>query len=180
MIVTTKHLIVAAIAVAGLMAIPSAASAQDTASGTLTVTATVESSIGMTFENDGAGVALTGAGTNAATLGFGAVSAYNTLSTPGVTRSVAAADFTVSSPFGVKVVKANSSSSSYTLAASLASADAAHTWKVNATTLTTSNQNLGASYAYGSAIAHTVYLTVPFSSSTGAISKVINFTATAN
>ena len=80
----------------------------------------------------------------------------------------------------MKVVKANSSSASYTLAASLASADAAHTWKVNATTLTTSNQNLGSSYAYGSAIAHTVYLTVPFSASTGAISKVINFTATAN
>ena len=178
--VTTKHLLVASITVAGLMAIPSAAFAQDTASGTLTVTATVESSIAMTFENDGAGVALTGAGTNAATLAFGAISAYNTLSTPGVTRSVAASDFTVSSPFGVKVVKANSSSASYTLAASLASADAAHTWKVNATTLTTSNQNLGSSYAYGSAIAHTVYLTVPFSASTGSISRVINFTATSN
>src|SRR5262245_47568390 len=126
------------------MTIPSAAFAQDTASGTLTVTATVESSIAMTFENDAAGVSLSGAGTNAATLAFGAITAYNTVSTPGVTRTVSASDFTVSSPFAVKVMKANGSSASYTLAAALASADAAHTWKVNATTLSTSNQNLGA------------------------------------
>src|SRR5262249_27663162 len=151
--------------------------AQDTATGTLTVTATVESSIALTFENDAAGVALTGAGTNTATMALGAVSAYNTVSTPGVTRTVSASDFTVSSPFAVKVMKANGASASYTLAAALASADSAHTWRINATTLSTSNQNLGSSYAYGSAVAHTMYLTVPFSSSTGAVSKVINFTA---
>ena len=64
---TIKHLLAAAVIATGLTAIPSAAFAQDTASGTLTVTATVESSIAMTFENDAAGVSLTGAGTNAAT-----------------------------------------------------------------------------------------------------------------
>jgi hypothetical protein len=46
--------------------------------------------------------------------------------------------------------------------------------------LTTSNQNLGSTYGYGSPVPHTMYLTVPFSASTGAISKVLNFTATAN
>jgi hypothetical protein len=177
---STKHLLKAAMIAAGLVTIPSFAAAQDTASGTLTVTATVESSIGMTFENDAAGVALTGAGTNAATMALGAISAYNTFSTSGVTRTVAASAFTVSSPFGVKVVKANSSSATYTLAAALASADATNTWRINATTLNTSNQNLGATYAYGSPVAHIVYLTVPFTASTGAISKVLNFTATAN
>jgi hypothetical protein len=165
---------------ASLVTIPSFAAAQDTANGALTVTATVDSSIALTFENDAAGVALTGAGTNAATMALGAVSAYNTVSTPGVTRTVSAIDFTVSSPFAVRVVKANSSSASYTLAASLGSADASHSWRVNATTLTTTNQSLGSSYSYGSSVAHTVYLTVPFSASTGAISKVVNFTATAN
>ena len=177
---STKHLLRAAIVAAGLVTIPSFAAAQDTATGALTVTATVESSIALTFENDAAGVALTGAGTNAATMALGAISAYNTVSTPGVTRTVSATDFTVSSPFAVKVVKANSSSASYTLAASLASADASNTWRVNATALTTSNQNLGSAYSYGSAVAHTMYLTVPFSASTGAVSKVVNFTATAN
>jgi hypothetical protein len=165
---------------AGLLIIPSFAAAQDTSTGTLTVTATVDSSIGLTFENDAAGVALTGAGTNAATMSLGSISAYETISTPGVTRTVSASDFTVSSPFGVKVVKANTSSASYTLAAALGSADATNTWKINATTLSTSNQNLGTTYSYGSAVAHTVYLTVPFTASTGAISKVLNFTATAN
>ena len=58
--------------------------------------------------------------------------------------------------------------------------DATNAWAVNATTLTTSNQNLGTSYSYGSASAHTLYLTVPFSASTGAISKIVNFTATSN
>ena len=165
---------------ASLLTIPSFAAAQDTATGTLTVTATIESSIGLTFENDAAGVALTGAGTNAATMAFGAISAYNTIATPGVTRTVAASSFTVSSPFGVKVVKANTSSATYTLAAALSSADIINTWRINATALSTTNQNLGATYVYGSAVAHTLYLTVPFTASTGAISKVLNFTATAN
>lgn len=165
---------------ASLVTIPSFAAAQDTATGTLTVTATVESSIALTFENDAAGVALTGAGTNAATMALGAISAYNTVSTPGVTRTVSASDFTVSSPFAVKVDQANSSSASYSLDAALGSADASNTWRVNATTLSTTNQNLGGAYAYGSAVAHTMYLTVPFTASTGAISKVVNFTATAN
>ena len=132
-----------------LLTVPSFAAAQDTATGTLTVTATIDSSIGLTFENDAAGVALAGAGTNAATMALGSVSAYEAISTPGVTRTVSASDFTVSSPFGVKVVKANTSSANYTLAAALGSADATNTWKVNATTLSTSNQNLGTWYGYG-------------------------------
>ena len=178
---STKHLLRAAIVAAGLVTIPSFAAAQDTANGTLTVTATVESSIALTFENETGGVAMTGAGTNAATMALGAISAYNTVSTPGVTRTVSATDFTVSSPFAVRVVKANSpSSANYTLAAALSSPDASNTWRINATALSTASANLGAAYAYGSAVAHTMYLTVPFSASTGAISKVVNFTATAN
>jgi hypothetical protein len=176
--VRTKHLLKTAVVATSLLTIPSFAAAQDT--GTLTVTATVESSIGMTFETDGAGVALTGAGTNAATMALGAISAYNTIATPKVNRTVSASDFTVSSVFGVKVVNANSSSTSYTLAAALGSPDATNTWRINSTTLSTTNQPLGAGYSYNAAVAHTVYLTVPLTASTGAVSKVLNFTATAN
>jgi hypothetical protein len=165
---------------ASLLVLPSVAAAQDTSTGTLTVTATVESSIGLTFENDAAGVAMAGAGTNAATMALGSISAYNTIATPGVTRTVSASDFTVSSPFAVRVVKANTASASYTLAAALGSADSTNTWRINTTALTTANQNLGATYSYGSPVAHTVSLTVPFTASTGAVSKVLNFTATAN
>ncbi len=177
----TKHLLSAAMVAATMVTIPSFAAAQDTAAGALTVTATVESSIALTFENDAAGVVLAGAGTNAATMALGAVSAYNTFSTPGVTRTVSATDFTVSSPFAVRVVKANiPSSASYTLAAALSSPDASNTWRINATALSTASANLGSAYAYASPVPHTMYLTVPFSASTGAISKVVNFTATAN
>jgi hypothetical protein len=170
----------AAIVAASLMTIPAFAAAQDTSTGTLTVTATIESSIGLTFENDTAGVALTGAGTNAATMALGAISAYNTIAATGVTRTVAASSFTVSSPFAVKVVKANTSSATYRLAAALGSADSTNTWRINAIALTTANADLGATYAYGLPVSHTMYLTVPFTASTGAVSKILNFTATAN
>ena len=66
---------------AALMMISSAAVAQTTASGTLTVTATVTGSINLVFNSDASGVALSsGAGTNAATLAFGNVSAFGAIS----------------------------------------------------------------------------------------------------
>jgi hypothetical protein len=179
--VSTKNLMRAIVVlVCLLMSTPAIAAAQDTAAGTLTVTATVESSIALTFENDAAGVSLTGASTSTATMALGDISAYEAISTPGVTRTATASDFTVSSLFGVKVVKANSSSANYKLAAAIDSADTTNTWKINATTLTTLNQDLGAAYGYGSAVAHTVRLTVPVLAPAGLISKVLNFTATAN
>jgi hypothetical protein len=179
--VSTKNLLTAiVILLVVLISTPAIVAAQDTAAGTLTVTAMVDSSIALTFENDPAGVTLAGASTSTATMALGNISAYEAISTVGVTRTATAADFTVSSLFGVKVVKANSSSANYTLAAALGTADATNTWKINATTLTTSNQNLGAGYGYGSAVAHSMQLTVPVSAAAGAISKVLNFTATAN
>jgi len=174
-----KALIIAAFA-ALMVASANDARAQATSTGTLTVTATVESSIGLTFETDASGVSLTGAGTSAATLAYGTVSAYGTIAAANVTRSVAASDFSVSSPFGLKVIKANSSSANYTLQAALGSADATNTWTINATALTTSNQTLGSTYGYGSAVSHTMKLTVPFSAAAGALSKNVNFTATSN
>ena len=45
----------AALVAAGLVTIPSIAAAQDSAAGTLTVTATIESSIGLKFENESRG-----------------------------------------------------------------------------------------------------------------------------
>jgi hypothetical protein len=163
-----------------VLAVANAAAAQDTANGTLSVTATVQSSIGLTFENDAAGIALTGAGTTTATMAFGAVSAFGTLATSGVTRTVGASDFTVSSPFGVRVLKANSTSSNYSLTAALGSADATNTWRVNAVALSTTPASLGSSYSYSSTIAHTLHLVVPMSATAGPVSRVVNFTATAN
>jgi hypothetical protein len=162
-----------------LLFVPSVVFAQ-TDTGALTVTANVQSSIALTFENDLAGITLTGAATDTATMDFGDVSAYGTISTAGVTRTVGASSFTVSSPFGVKVRNANGSSASYTLQAALDSTDATNTWTINSTTLTTTGQALGATYGYDSAVSHTLNVTVPFSATGSSISKAVNFTATSN
>lgn len=164
---------------AAVLAMPILSAAQ-TASGTLTVNATVQSSISMAFNSDPSGVVLSsGAGTNAATLDFGNISAYGTL--PGtIARTVGASSFTVSTPFDVLVSQANGSSLSYTLKAQLNSADS-NTWALGAIGITTASAaTLTSSGSYGSNSAYTLKLTVPFSSSAALITNAINFTATAN
>lgn len=158
------------------------AAANPSATGTLTVTATVAASMQLIFDSDPSGVPLSGTGTNAATLALGTVQAYGGTVPAGATRTVnGTTDYTYSSPFDVKVTKANSASSNYTLTAALNAADATNTWKVDAVTLTTSAQQITATGGYGSDAVHTLYLTIPFSEADGtSISNVVNFTATAN
>jgi hypothetical protein len=165
---------------AALIGISSAAAAQ-TATGTLTVTATVNGSIQLVFNSDAAGVALTGSGTNAATLAFGNVSAFGAVSA-GVVRSVAATSFTVSSAVDVNVSKTNSASANYKLTAQLGSADAVNTWQVGGVTVTSAAAaTVTATGAYAANNNFAVALTVPFATASGtAISNTINYTATAN
>jgi len=168
---------------AALMMISSAAVAQ-TATGTLTVTATVNGSIQLVFNSDTNGVALTsGAGTNAATLAFGNVSAFGALSSPNITRSVVAGtSFTVSTPVDVLVSKSNSASANYTLKAQLGAADATNTWQVAGNTVTSAAAaTITAAGTYGSNAPEAIAITVPFTTASGTlISNTINFTATAN
>jgi len=164
-----------------ILAFAAVASAQ-TATGTLTVTATVQGSISLLFNSDAAGVPLSsGAGTNAATLAFGNVSAYGAVAA-NVTRTVAASNFTVSTPVDVTVAKYNSASANYTLKAQLGAADATNTWAVGGTTVTNASAaTITATGTYAAAGAQTVALTVPFTTANNtAISNTINFTATAN
>jgi hypothetical protein len=160
-----------------------AAQAGSTATGTLSVTATVTGSISLVFNTDaGAGVPLlAGNGTAAASLAFGNVSAFGTLAA-NITRTVAASTFTVSTPVDVFVSKFNSTSGTYTLKAQLVTADAANTWSVggvavsNAAAATVTA--LGA-YATNNALA--VAITIPFTTASGtSISNTINYTATSN
>ena len=164
------------------LGIASVASAQ-TATGTLTVTATVNGSISLVFNNDAAGVPLSsGAGTNTATLAFGNVSAFGALAA-NVTRTVVAGtSFTVSTPVDVLVTKANSASANYTLKAQLGAADAVNTWGVGGTTVTSAAQaTITATGAYASNVPEAIALTVPFTTASATvISNTINFTATAN
>ncbi|MBV8281107.1 MAG: hypothetical protein JO347_03465 [Candidatus Eremiobacteraeota bacterium] len=170
----------AALGIISLLAAPRAAQATITASGTLGVTATVASSINLVFDTDASGVTLGGTGTNAATLGFGSVQAFGTAPGTNINRATGASSFTVSTPFDVKVVEANSSSPNYTLTAQLASSDS-NTWQVGGVPVTSgSAATITATGSYGGDVAYTLALTIPFSEAAGTISNTLNFVATAN
>jgi hypothetical protein len=162
---------------------PSLASAQgQTSSGTLTVTATIQSSISLTFVTDVNGVALTGSGTNVATLNFGNVSQFTSPPLK-VTETVAATSFTVSTPFDVSVVKSNVTSANYTLTAEVQTPDPVNTWMIDTFPLTivpAAPTSLTVTGVYGANVMHTLYLTIPFSAGASVISNSINFVATAN
>ena len=166
---------------AALMMISSAAVAQTTASGTLSVTATVNGSIQLVFNSDAAGVPLSVNGTNAATLAFGNVSAFGTVGA-GIVRSTTATTFTVSSAVDVLVSKTNSASANYTLKAQLGTADAVNTWSVGGVPVTSAAQaTLTATGAYAANTNFPVAITVPFTTASGtSISNTISYLATAN
>lgn len=155
--------------------------AATTASGTVAVTATVASSVSLTFVTDPAGIALGGTGTSAATVAFGNVQAYGGVVPANVTKTVVGANWTLSTPFDVAVAVANQPASlTYTLTAQLNAADAVDTWKIGATTITSAAATtLTAAGAYGTT-AYTLGLTIPFSKAAGAIANTVNFVATAN
>ena len=168
---------------AAALMMTSLAAAQTTATGTLTVTAKVADSINLVFNSDGSGVALSsGAGTNAAALDFGTVSAFGTLATNVSRPSVTASNFTVSTPVDVLVTKTNSASANYTLTTQLSTADAVNTWAANGNTFTNaSSATATATGAYGSNVAVTLAITIPFTTASGTtISNTVNFLATAN
>ena len=178
-----KKLMMLFAAAALTVAMSSVASAQ-TANGTLTVNATVTGSIQLVFNNDGSGVSLTsGAGTSAATLDFGNVSAFGALGSAFITRSVnGTTSFTVSTPVDVKVTKSNSASANYSLTAQLGSADATNNWTVGGIAVTSgAAAPITATGTYGSNAAEAIAITIPQATAGGtAISNTINFTATAN
>src|SRR5579859_4837638 len=166
---------------AALMMISSAAVAQ-TASGTLTVTATVNGSINLVFNSDASGVALSsGAGTNAATLAFGNVSAFGPISA-GIVRSTTATTFTVSSAVDVLVTKTNSASANYKLTAQLGSADAVNNWAVGGVAVSNgAASTITSTGTYAANSNFPVAITVPFTTPSGTlISNTINYVATAN
>lgn len=169
---------------AALMMFSSAAFAQAgvTASGTLTVNATVNGVLQLVFTSDGAGVVLTsGAGTNVATLDFGTVQAFGGTLKTGVTRSVGATSWTISTPVDVQVNKANVTSANYTLKAQLGTADAVNTWQVAGTTVTSTAQaTLTATGTYGAVVAETIAITIPLTAPSGAITNTINYVASSN
>ena len=166
-----------------------ALAANPSATGTLTVTATVTSSIQLLFNTGSGGVTLTGANTNAATLAFGSLSAYGTAPsnvTISTTSTLCSNCFVASTPISLVVNQADGSSSNFTLTAyasapsngevlAVGSSGALSTSSGTPTTITSSG-------AYGSG-GNTlpVYLGIPTATgnNTG-LTDTINFVATAN
>jgi hypothetical protein len=166
-----------AIAAAFLM-VAGVASA-DTSTGTLTVTGTVESSINLTIES--AGGTTSGTGTAAATSALGSISKYSSAPT-GFTIARGASDWTISSTVGVKVDKANLTSTDYTLTAQLGSAPASGiVWKLNGSTLSDSAAStLTSTGTYGSTGSYSWDIVVADSAAAAAIDNAVSFTATSN
>jgi hypothetical protein len=161
-----------------------------TSNGALTVTATIDPCISLTFFQDGSGVALSsGSGTGTATVPLGDIAAYGYTPPSGITQALnasggSASAFTVATPFDVLVMEANTASATHTLTATLNlnAADTTNSWFVDTLAVTSSGPTtITATGEYGSAISHTFLLSVPFSNTTHlAVSNALNFIATAN
>lgn len=166
------------ITVLATLAVAASASAA-TSSGTLTVTGTVDSSISLTIES--AGGTTSGTGTAAATSALGSISKYGSAPT-GFTLARGASNWTLSSTVGVKVDKANLTSTDYTLTAQLGSAPASGvTWKLNGSTLSDSAAiTLTSTGTYGSTGSYSWDIVVADSAAAAAIDNAIDFTATSN
>jgi predicted secreted protein len=163
---------------AAMMAFAAVASAE-TSSGTLEVTGTVASSINLTIQS--AGGTTSGTGTAAATSALGSIAKYSSAPT-GFTLARGASDWTLSSTVGVKVDKANLTSTDYTLTAELQSAPASGiTWKLNGSTLSDSAATtLTSTGTYGSTGSYSWDIVVADSAAAAAIDNTISFTATSN
>ena len=168
-----------AVVFAAVMMFAAATASADTSSGTLTVTATVESSINLTIES--AGGTTSGTGTAAATSALGSISKFGSAPT-GFTLARGASDWTLSSTVGVKVDKANLTSTDYTLTAQLGSAPASgNTWKLNGSTLSDSAATtLTSTGTYGSTGSYSWDIVIAESAAAAAIDNTISFTATSN
>jgi len=170
-----KKALVFAVVMSGFAGVASAA----TSTGTLTVTGTVESSINLTIES--AGGTTGGTGTAAATSALGSISKYDAAPT-GFTLARGATDWTLSSTVGVKVDKANLTSTDYTLTAQLGGAPASGiVWKLNGSTLSDSAAaTLTSTGTYGSTGSYAWDIVVADSAAAAAIDNTVNFTATSN
>jgi hypothetical protein len=138
------------------------------------------SSITLTFASVPGSVPLGGAGSDSATVNFGTVSAFEPLSA-GVSRTAGASSYTMSTNFGVRVTKnlLGLLSPNYTLRGRLRGAHAL-TWRVNGTTMSTTDAVIGTTQPYGTSVSHALSFVVPFSRAAGPVTTVLEITAIAN
>jgi hypothetical protein len=141
-------------------------------------------------QSDAAGITLGGSGTSAASMSFGTVRAFGGTVPTGVTKVVGGTDFTLSTPFDIKVTCTNLLTllpctllltPTYTLTAQLQTTDTTNTWKISGTTLSSTTPiTLQSAGSYAAVNAYTFALTIPFTEAAGTISNTINFLAVSN
>jgi hypothetical protein len=150
--------------------------------GSMTVTATVLGSLGITITSDGAGLALTGSGSTSTTAALGNIKAYGALATAGVTRTrTGETSANYSTPFTFRVVKANTSSADYTLLATLGAAATGHSVLINAVDITDGSPgSIASNGVYSSDVSHTLNLLVLHSSVAPTVNDAVTLTVTAN
>ncbi len=171
-------------ALAGSAALPAHAQA----TGRLTVTMSVQSSISLVVQNNPAAPSagfclLTNAGTNTVGLDLGtAAFPGNSYVGCGAYAHIGGAFYQVSSAFDVVVTKANTSSPSYRLAAEISAAPPANViWLVNNTTLNnTGFTALDAADTYGARVTKTLQVQVKNTVPAQVLTETITFLATAN
>jgi hypothetical protein len=172
--------ILAALTLGLTIGLSSVAQAQDTSTGSLTVTGTVASSIGLTIES--AGGVFSGGGTAAASSALGNIS-KNGAAPTGFTRVNTATDSTLSSSVGIKVVQTNGASATYTLTAQLSAAPpTGATWTLGGLTVTAGAPvQLTATGVYAATPTYvwTIRLLDTIANATS-IANTINFAAIAN
>lgn len=137
--------------------------------------------ISLSFQSVPGSVQLTGAGTTSAMLDFGQVSAFEPLK-PGVTRTVGASNYTISTSFGVRgtyLLLGGILSPNYTLRARLQSPQPL-TWRVDGVSMSTAAATIATSQPYGPIVPHTLAFVVPFSHPAGSVTTVLEVTAIAN
>lgn len=159
--------------------------AQNTASSSLVVSMSVQSSISLEFVNvSGAGsqgtCIISGAGTSAASVNFGIASIAGDNQSC-VSFSKNGQNYTLSNDVYAVVTQSNLSSSNYSLTASLGSAaPTGVTWAINSATLSTASTSVTTGGTYGSNLALYLQVTVAGTVTATNLSETINFTATAN
>ncbi|HKV95062.1 MAG TPA: hypothetical protein VJW20_21125 [Candidatus Angelobacter sp.] len=176
----------AALALAVLFLMASAAKAQTPATARLTVTGRVQGSIGLVF-NDNPAVGtngfcpLTNAGTNNVGLDMGIASFTTGDSQSCVSFFRFLGFYFVSTGFDVLVTKANSTSANYQLAASLSTAPPANVfWSINFGGLNTGFTTIQNSNNYGTPVTETLGVLVGQNVPPQTLFETINFLATAN
>jgi hypothetical protein len=167
---------------------PLSARGQLSASGTINATLINRNGIALVFEPNPSGVSLSGAGSPAASLNFGTIAAYGTLSSGVTLTSVSKSSFTVQTFFDVQVIEGGLNSNSYTLSAQLAAAAPTGLgYVVDGVTLITAAQNIQTNGTYNTNVQHSLSLVVS-TAAPGAggptvgspLTTTLNFTATSN